>query len=140
LTFFYELITKSIISTFIKRERSGERVMETQAESRQTTLPRTLQELIATNDKPVLIDFWAEWCAPCRMVAPVVKEIAKAFAGRITVVKINIDEKPALADEYGIRSIPTLMIAYRGKTLWRGAGAMGFEALRNEVERALANA
>lgn len=102
-----------------------------------TELPKSFDELIQTNELPVFVDFWAEWCGPCRMVAPSVKQLAEELKDRLTVVKINVDEKPAVAAKYGIQSIPTFMIFYKGKTVGRFSGAMPFPMLKQEVEKHL---
>ena len=72
---------------------------------------------------PVLVDFWAEWCGPCRMIAPVLEEIAGAMGDKVKIVKLNVDESPNVAQKYGIMSIPTLMIFKNGELASRQVGA-----------------
>lgn len=74
----------------------------------------TFEEEVLRSDKPVLIDYWAEWCGPCKMIAPVLEEIAREYAGRLRVGKLNIDENPVTPPRYGIRGIPTLMLFKNG--------------------------
>lgn len=101
------------------------------------TLPKSFNELVQQSDLPVLVDFWAEWCGPCRMVAPVIEQIAKEYKGKLRVVKVNVDEKPQVSAQYGIQSIPTLMIFHRGKILMRQSGALPYNALKGEIEKVI---
>lgn len=73
---------------------------------------------------PVLVDFWAEWCGPCRMVAPILDDIAKEYSGKLTIAKVNIDENPMTPNEYNVRGIPTMLLFQGGKLLDQKVGAM----------------
>ena len=86
---------------------------------------------------PVLVDFWAEWCGPCRMIAPALEEIAGSMAGKVKIVKLNVDENPATAAKYGIMSIPTLMIFKNGQLASRQTGAAPKQKLEQWITAAV---
>lgn len=95
----------------------------------------TFKQEVLESEVPVLVDFWAPWCGPCRMVAPVVDEIAQQYDGQIKVVKVNTDENPNVASQYGIRSIPTLMIFKGGQRVDMVVGAVPKTTLANTLEK-----
>jgi len=95
------------------------------------------KEVVLESELPVLVDFWAPWCGPCRMVAPVVEEIAQQYEGKVKVVKLNTDENPQIASQYGIRSIPTLMVFKDGEKKEMGVGAVPKTTLANTLEKHL---
>jgi len=94
----------------------------------------TFADDVLGSDKPVLVDFWAEWCAPCKMVAPVLEEIAAEHAGKITIAKVNIDENPQIARQYQILSIPTMSVFADGKVVKSIVGARPKAVLLRDLE------
>ncbi len=92
---------------------------------------------VLNSDKPVLLDFWAEWCGPCKMIAPLLDEAADEYGDRLNVVKLNIDENPNTPQKYGIRSIPTLMLFKGGDVQAQKLGAMSKSQLAEFLENNL---
>lgn len=92
---------------------------------------------VLRSEAPVLVDFWAEWCAPCRMIAPFVDAVATEFAGRVRVGKLNVDEDGELAARYGIRSIPTLLVFKNGQVAEQRVGALSKTDLANLLNKHL---
>ncbi len=84
----------------------------------------TFDSEVLKADKPVLVDFWADWCGPCKMIAPILDDVSKDYAGKLKVAKLNIDENPATPPKYGIRGIPTLMIFKSGNVEATKVGAV----------------
>ena len=91
-------------------------------------------ELVLKSDKPVLVDFWAEWCGPCRMVGPVVEELSKDYDGRALVGKVDVDSNPGISTKYGIRNIPTLLIFKGGEIVDKQVGAVPKSVLAGKLE------
>jgi len=94
-------------------------------------------EAAIAGDKPVLVDFWAPWCGPCRMIAPVVEQVGAEFEGRAVVGKVNVDEEAGLAQKFGVMSIPTLIVVKDGKVVETAVGARGRDAVAAMLSRHL---
>ncbi|MDA0195753.1 MAG: thioredoxin [Bacteroidetes bacterium] len=88
---------------------------------------------LINSDKPVLVDFWAEWCGPCHTLSPIIKEVAAEMADHIKVIKINVDKNQAVANKYQIRSIPTMILFKKGKPVWRQSGVIGKQQIVSGV-------
>jgi thioredoxin 1 len=98
----------------------------------------TFEADVLKSEVPVLVDFWAEWCGPCRMVAPVLEKLAGEYAGKVRIAKVDVDSNPGLSNAFQIRSIPTLMFIKQGKIVGQTAGALPEPALRDAIEQLLA--
>ncbi|MCO6553186.1 MAG: thioredoxin TrxA [Gilliamella sp.] len=94
----------------------------------------TFDKVVNESSKPVLVDFWASWCGPCKMVAPILEEIAQEYGDKIVIAKLNIEENPNIAPKFGIRGIPTLLIFKNGQVAATQVGALSKAQLKNFID------
>jgi len=97
----------------------------------------TFEQEVLKSEKPVLVDFWAEWCGPCRMLTPTIEAVAEKFKETAVVVKLNVDDNPVTAGTFGIRGIPTLIVFKGGKEVERLVGATGKDSISRMIEKHL---
>ena len=102
-----------------------------------TLTSATFDETVNSSDTPILVDFWAEWCGPCKQIAPILEEIAVEQAGRIVIAKLNVDDHGDIAQRFGVMSIPTLLVFDKGEMKKRMVGAKGKGALLQELSEFL---
>jgi thioredoxin 1 len=109
-------------------------IFATMNEGRLDGLPASFFELVRTSPMPVLVDFWAEWCGPCRIVSPTIERLARENHSRLLTVKVNVDRRPQVAQAYEIQGIPTIMLFWRGEPRMRLTGAYPYEAILQNIQ------
>lgn len=95
---------------------------------------------LVRGEKPVLVDFYAEWCGPCKMMAPELQKLVGLLDGKASVIKINVDQNPVAAQTYQVRGVPTLMLFQKGKILWRQAGVLSADQLKRIIDEKIETA
>jgi thioredoxin 1 len=103
-----------------------------------TLTQENFPQQVLQSQTPVLVDFWAEWCGPCKMIAPLLNELADEYEGKVKIGKVNIDEQQTIAAEYGIRAIPTLLLFNNGQIADQIVGARSKRDLKNSLDRVAA--
>lgn len=130
-----ERIKREKLRKLLEKMERGEKKME---DVKHLT-SRNFQEEVIESEIPVIIDFWAEWCMPCKIVAPIFEELAKEYAGKMKFAKVNVDENPDLAATFGIHSIPTFLIFHKGKVVEKLVGAMPKDHFKKFIDHVLSS-
>jgi len=107
------------------------------SEAIKTLSDASFQADVLDTEQPVLVDFWAEWCGPCKMIAPILEDAAKDYAGRVTIGKLNVDDNPDTPAKFGVRGIPTLMLFKEGKAIATKVGALSKAQLASFLDESL---
>src|SRR5664279_4897838 len=105
----------------------------------QTFTDANFKKEVLGSEKLVVVDFWAPWCGPCKMVSPIIEELAKDYAGKVVVGKMNVDDNQEVSGTYGVMSIPTVMVFKGGKPIQSLIGAQGKQTYQREIDKALAS-
>jgi thioredoxin 1 len=111
--------------------------MSTHNDSYITLTDQNFQQKVMQNSEPVLVNFWATWCGPCKVMSPVIQDLAREYAGQVTVGKVNVDEQPATAAQFGIQSIPTIKIFKNGQIVDQVIGAVPKKVLIDKLNEVL---
>lgn len=99
-------------------------------------MAQTFKEIIAS-DKPVLVDFYADWCGPCKMMSPVIEQLSKEMGDQVRILKVDVDRNQSAAIAYQVQGVPTFMIFKNGKVMWRQSGAMPVQVLKQAIQQSL---
>lgn len=102
-----------------------------------TLTDKNFEEEVLKSDQPVLVDFWAEWCGPCKMQGPIIEEVAKEFEGKAKVGKLDVDQNPEISQKFGVMSIPTIIVFKDGKAVWQAAGLQQKNNLAEELNKVI---
>jgi len=103
----------------------------------QEVTDKNFEKEVLESDRPVLVDFWAEWCGPCRLQAPIIDEIAKDFSEKAKVGKLEVDQNPEMAQKYGVMSIPMVALFKGGEVVWQGVGLQQKKQLEEELKKVI---
>jgi len=137
LDFFYSCLIIAVYSLFRMYPEEAEEIYSMASDNVLQLSDDSFESQVLKSDVPVLVDFWASWCAPCKAIAPVVDSLAEEYGGKIKVGKLNVDENPATPGQYGVRGIPTLILFKDGNIVDQVVGAVPKNQLEGLINKAL---